>query len=435
MSAPDVVILGGGIAGLTAARDLSCASVNVMLLEARDRLGGRILTDHSLGYPVELGAEFVHGRPPETWDAAKAAGLHVEEVAGFPRTRRENRWFDSGKLMHEVNQIFESMRPGSNDQSFQQYASTHPEQYSSAAVDQACKFVEGFHAADAERVSMEWLLQAVNAEEAIDGDHSFRVAEGYDRLVEAVQSKIDPDRCELRTRTEVQEVHWLGDSVNIVTASGQISAPKAIVTLPLAVLKAGKVRFDPELSREKLEAMRYLETGPVIRVSLCFREKFWDDKNETRNASFLFTDDPQFPTWWTSNPFSFPILTGWAASHHATALRGVRQDQIVEVALRSLGSIMEIAPGDLEKNLERAFVHDWQADPYACGAYSYVTVGGSGAERALAKSLNGVLFFAGEATNFEGHNGTVHGAMATGIRAAREILNVRDLRSAHPGKS
>ncbi len=434
MSAPDVVIIGGGIAGLTAARELTRAGVNVMLLEARDRLGGRILTDHSLGYPVELGAEFIHGRPPETWEAAEAAGLHLEEVAGFPRTRRDNQWFDSGKLMHEVNRIFESMRPGSNDQSFQQYASTHPERYSSAAVDQACKFVEGFHAADAQRVSVEWLLQAVSAEEDIDGDHSFRIAEGYDRLVEAVRSQIDSSRCELRTRTEVQEVQWLGDSVSVVTASGLISAPKAIVTLPLAVLKAGKVRFDPELPREKLEAMRYLETGPVIRVSLCFREKFWDDKNETRNASFLFTDDLQFPTWWTSNPFRFPILTGWAASHHATAFRGVGQNQMVEAALCSLASIMEIAPHDLKTNLERGIVHDWQADPYAFGAYSYVTVGGSGAERMLAKPVNDVLFFAGEATNFEGHNGTVHGAMSTGIRVAKEILNVRDLRSAHPGK-
>lgn len=422
MNDPDVLIIGGGIAGLTAARDLTRAGVRVTLLEARERLGGRILTDHSLGYPVELGAEFVHGRPPETWDIARAAGLHLEEVAGFPRTRRDNVWFDSGRLMHEVNQIFESMRPGSNDQSFQHYASTHPRQYSSTAVDQACKFVEGFHAADSERVSVEWLLQTVNAEEQIDGEHSFRVAEGYDHLVEAVQSQIDPERCELRTCTEVKEVDWLGDSVTIVTSAGHISAPKAIVTLPLAVLKAGKISFDPKLPHEKLDAMQYLETGPVIRVSLCFREKFWDDKNETRNASFLFTDDPWFPTWWTSNPFPFPMLTGWAAGHHANALRGAGQDQIIEAALGSLASIMEICPRDLKTYLEVGFVHDWQADPYACGAYSYVTVGGRGAQRELAKPLNNALYFAGEATHCQGHNGTVHGAMATGARAAKEIL-------------
>lgn len=430
MTDTGVVIIGGGIAGLTAARDLTRAGIKVTLLEARDRLGGRILTDHSTGYPVELGAEFVHGKARETWDAAESAGLHITEMQGHPRSRNSGQWFDSGKIMHEVNQIFERMHPENGDLSFQQYVESH-HNFSGAGIEQAVRFVEGFHAADPRRVSVEWLLQTTSAEEEIDGERSFRIAEGYDRLVEAVQSQIETGLCEICTRTEVMEVCWSRASVSVMTTSGDFSAPKAVITVPLAILKGGTVRFDPDLPNSKRDALRYLETGPVMRVSLCFREPWWENKRETRNAGFLFTDDPNFPTWWTSNPLHYPMLTGWAAGRHADALRGAGQEQILDTAIRSLSHIMEMSSKDLSTRVERGFAHDWQSDPFACGAYSYVAVGGAGAERELAKPLSETLFFAGEASNCEGHNGTVHGAMATGARAAKEILDSPRVQPAH----
>jgi monoamine oxidase len=421
MSESEVLIIGGGVAGLTAARDLTRAGGQVTLIEARERLGGRILTDHSLGYPVELGAEFVHGRPPETWELAEAAGLHLLEVSGHPRTFAGGRWFDSGKVMHEVNQIFERMSAVSADMSFQQYVEKQRD-ISSDGIEQARKFVEGFHAANPERVSVEWLRQTANAEDEIDGAHSFRVSEGYERLVETLKNQIDMSRCDLCINTEVKEIHWSPHSATAVTVSGEIVAPKAIITLPLTLLKAGAVRFAPELPQEKRDAMQHLETGPVIRVSLCFRERFWENRDETRESSFLFTDDPSFPTWWTSNPLQFPMLTAWAAGRYALALQGASHEQMIETALQSLSSIMTVTSRDLVARLERGFVHDWQADPFSRGAYSYVAVGGAGAERVLAEPVLDTLFFAGEATHPDGHNGTVHGAIATGIRAAKECL-------------
>jgi monoamine oxidase len=136
----------------------------------------------------------------------------------------------------------------------------------------------------------------------------------------------------------------------------------------------------------------------------------------------MLTDDPQFPAWWTSNPLRFPMLTGWAASHYARAFQGQTQEQMIETALQSLARILETGREDVASKLVRGLVHDWQSDPFACGGYSYVTVGGMGAERALAEPLANTLFFAGEATHFGGHNGTVHGAIATGIRAGKQVL-------------
>jgi monoamine oxidase len=136
----------------------------------------------------------------------------------------------------------------------------------------------------------------------------------------------------------------------------------------------------------------------------------------------MFTDDPHFPTWWTSNPLPFPILTGWAAGRYARNLAQLNHDQVINRALESLAVIFEIEIMRLRGLLQRGFTYDWDADPFSCGAYSYAAVGGNGAARDLAAPLANTLFFAGEATNSEGHNGTVHGAIATGKRAAREVL-------------
>jgi len=173
---------------------------------------------------------------------------------------------------------------------------------------------------------------------------------------------------------------------------------------------------------EKQNAMSFLEMGGVIRISLCFQEKFWGHDPKMADLSFLFTDDPQFPTWWTSNPLPSPVLTGWAAGPNAKAHSGHSKDEIVASAVQSLARIMKISQSDLEKQMTGSFTHDWHADPFSRGAYSYAAVGGIDAAAKLAEPVAGTLFFAGEATNTDGYNGTVHGAIATGLRAAEELL-------------
>ena len=147
------------------------------------------------------------------------------------------------------------------------------------------------------------------------------------------------------------------------------------------------------------------------------------------DLSFLFTDDSEFPTWWTSNPLPYPILTGWAAGPHAAAQTGRSQDAIIQSAVRALARILEQDESKLRQQLIGAYTHDWQQDAFSRGAYSYASVGGIDAARALAEPIAETLYFAGEATNYDGYNGTVHGAIATGYRAAREMLQAVGL---HP---
>ena len=415
----DALIIGGGIAGLVAARHLTEAGLRVTLLEARDRLGGRIYTESTGEFPVELGAEFVHGRPDEILSLAAEGATPIVPVQGHFRRKINGEWADAGHLMEKMDQLFAKLPSKEPDESFQYYLDRSGED--DEVKQQALRYVEGFHAADPSLISARSLRRDSEAEEAIKGDHQYRIASGYESLVQTVADRIDRKRCDIVMNTPVNEIVWRQGQAIARAGSTEYLASRAIVTLPLGVLKSGSVVFSPALP-EKQNAMSFLEMGPVIRVSLCFKEKFWEHDPKMADLSFLFTDDPQFPTWWTSNPLPYPILTGWAAGPNAKHTAGRSKDEIVTSAVQSLARIMKISQSELRRQMKGSFTHDWQADPFSRGAYSYAAVGGMDAAAKLAEPVANTLYFAGEATNSDGYNGTVHGAIATGLRAAKELL-------------
>lgn len=415
----DALIIGGGIAGLIAARHLTEAGLRVTLLEARDRLGGRIYTHSTDEYPVELGAEFVHGRPDEILALAAEGAVPIVPVQGNFRRKISGKWAEAGRLMEKIDQLFAKLPAKEPDQSFQYYLDRSGED--DDIKQQALRYVEGFHAANPSLISARSLRRDSEAEEAIEGDHQYRIANGYESLVRAVADRIDRKLCDIVLHTAVHEIVWRPGQVIARTSTAEYLAPQAIVTLPLGVLKSNSVVFSPALP-EKQSAMSFLEMGPVIRVSLCFQDKFWERDPEMADLSFLFTDDPQFPTWWTSNALPYPILTGWAAGPNGRKQAGRTKDEIIRSAVQSLARIMEIAEPELRRQMTGSFTHDWQEDPFSRGAYSYAAVGGMDAAKTLGDPVANTLYFAGEATNGEGYNGTVHGAIATGLRAAKELL-------------
>lgn len=426
-AAADVIVVGAGIAGLAAMQRLAAAGMNVLVLEARERLGGRIFTQQHNGYPVELGAEFIHGRPPEMLQIIRSAGLKLAEVGGEFRSKIAGHWEDSDNLMSEVNELFDKIPSSGPDQSFHEYIEST--NYSEDAKQQAIFFVEGFHAADARIIGIHWLLKATKAEESIDGDTSFRMPEGYSRLVETLAGDVHEQRSRVLLYTRVTAIRWQEGEVRVMTSQGEYRAPRAVITLPLGVLQAGTVEFTPSLDAKR-HALRLLSMGPVIRVSLCFQDKFWEEDPHMRDLSFLFTDNDHFPTWWTSNPLPYPIFTGWAAGRHARALTGQSDQQIIAIAVATLARVLGKNESDLKTRLEAGFTHDWLSDPFARGAYSYGNVGGINAAQLMAEPMADTLFFAGEATNFEGHNGTVNGAISSGTRAAEEVLRSVDIKPA-----
>jgi monoamine oxidase len=465
----DVLIIGAGAAGLTAAADLTRAGVRVLLIEARDRIGGRVHTiveglpssglhheDRAAGFPVELGAEFIHGRSPEVWQLIEAGHLPTYEGDGDTWCAQNGKLQPCSLFAEDADVLEHLNAPDAGDLSFlnflREYSMSNPA-VREEALRWALQYVEGFEAADPTRISVRSMLAEFAAERQIRGDRSWRLTNGYGTLIDALNARVVPALCATHLNTIVSAVAWKRHGVQAITGRGTFSAVKAVVTLPLGVLQQpadspGAVVFDPGL-KEKRAALELLAMGAAIRISLVFSEAFWrqlptresaaaKDRATMERMSFLFSHDERFPTWWTLHPRQAPVLTGWAGgpaalrlSHHAPAF-------VLDSAAGTLASLLGMSKANLHEMVERWYVHDWQADPFSRGAYSYVQPGGMGlpefpahsraaapcgfAQRELAEPLNDTLFFAGEATETVGHHATVHGAIATGHRVACEVL-------------
>ena len=438
--ASDILIIGAGAAGLSAALDLSRAGLRVEMLEARDRVGGRMFTRHdpTLDHHIELGAEFVHGLPPEIWLPVQQHNLKVTEVEGDlwcsinSKLQKCNFFAQADKILSAMDDEFADRNKP--DESFLDFlARRFPGNDHEEAKQWATGYVSGFNAADPGQVSVRWLVNNRRAEEQIEGDRAFHIAGGYQSLIDIFLPELKDRGVEIRLNTIVTAIKWNSGSVEILASGPQpetsFVASRALVTLPLGVLQAtGFVRFEPELPATKRAALEKLAMGKVTRVTLCFRERFWQDLHGTQDSrtlaklSFLFSRDRCFPTWWTQMPEPLPIITGWSAAHAAESLAGTDERAIVEQAVASLSGILQVEKSQIQSRLIAAYFHDWDSDPFSRGAYSYVKVGGEGCPGTFGSPVGNTLFFAGEATDISGNNGTVHGAIATGQRAAREIL-------------
>jgi monoamine oxidase len=444
----DVIIVGAGAAGLAAGAKLAQSGKRVALLEARDRIGGRIFTRHlpaQEGHApmcVELGAEFIHGLPSATWSLVGQAKLSAYELEGAELA------FINGKWPPPVNQpathvIADMMkwleaRPGC-DMTFAEYQAAVPTDAAAAAA--AANYVEGFNAADRHRIGIAALAVQQRAEDAIGTDRLFRVAEGYDAVMEFLAAQFRAAGAELALGTPVRRIEWRRGSVRVEADgpgadSKELRARQALITVPLGVLQADTIAFAPPPA-EILAHARRLAMGEVVRVVLLFRERFWryalapsipkDVRRRLADLSFLFTPAEVPPTWWTPNPAPTPMLTAWIGGPKATELRraiaaGGDPLALPRRCIATLARIFELSFAELQSLLVSCHEHDWSADPYARGAYSYVPAGALDAPAKLTAPVEGTLYFAGEHTDVTGHWGTVHAALGTGMRAAEQML-------------
>ncbi|HEX6156238.1 MAG TPA: NAD(P)/FAD-dependent oxidoreductase, partial [Burkholderiales bacterium] len=377
----DVLVIGAGASGVAAAAELARAGLAVCIVEARDRVGGRCLTRRLPGIPapVELGAEFIHGRPEATLNLLRELGIaavdstRTQVVAYGGRLRSVN-------IFHAAQRVARARLKG-RDVSFRAFLAR--QRLPALTRTLATMMVQGFDAADPSRISAREVLEEWSG--AGLGASQPRPQGGYAPFLERLA------KFNIQLQTVVRAVRWSRGSVEL-TGSFRAEpwrawAPRAIVTLPLGVLQSRLVRFAPRLGKP----LDKLASGPVIRVAMAFREPFWEKRHP--GVAFFHSPEAPFPTFWTPLPMHAPLLTAWAGGPKAARLTGKRPEALLGEALRSVRALF---PGHEQPS---AFlVHDWQADPYARGGYSYVTVGGTGAREELAAPLEDTLYFAGEAT-------------------------------------
>jgi monoamine oxidase len=436
----DILIIGAGAAGLAAGRLLAQSGKSVRIIEARNRVGGRIFTQHSASFgtqqslPVELGAEFIHGLPPTSWSLIREAGLATYELDGelfcFETDKLHpcgDEQRDSFMVLQQMAGWLERNSPHS-DLTFDGYL--RAAEVAPTTADRAAGYVEGFNAADRRLISATALVRQQHAEDQMQGDRLFHIGVGYDALPKYLAECLQRAGVTVSLDSRVRRISWRQGAVSVagITSDGQeftAQAARAIVTLPLGVLQADAAMFDP-VPQELQQQWQSLKMGQVNRVSLLFDRDFWSAR--ASGLSFLFAADQTFPTWWTSAPLSTPLLTGWAAGAKnfsgSQALLGHDPHALRTAALQSLATIFSIPSRDLKLWLRGVYHHDWHGDELSRGAYSYVPVGAVNAARLMSNPVQDTLYFAGEHTDLEDQWGTVHGALASGARAARQILMI-----------
>jgi monoamine oxidase len=413
----DVLVIGAGMAGVTAARALARAGLAVSIVEGRDRIGGRVYSVRDFcAEPVEGGAEFVHGTGAATWPEVRAAGFGVRPC---PLVR--HTMFNVGAGTHWLPWIL--LHPGT----WGSFDILHAIRRVKPPDVSARQFIERRGYRGRARILAEMTLSAhlpgsvdeigvlglvedgvVHLETGLN----HRIAEGYDSLPAFIAADLD-----VRFGFTVETVEWSADGVRLRAKDGrELSARAAISTLPVGVLKSGAIRFVPDLPDGKRAALAALEMGPVLKILLRFEERFWP-----KWVANLGCGTGPVTLYWPvfyGTEGKPPVLIAYCTGPRAARLSQVSEEEAAAIAVADLARLFPKA--DARRRLLDSRVIDWARDPFACGGYTFLRPGGTGARRRLAAADTGALFWAGSATESTPIAATVEAAYLSGLRAAAE---------------
>jgi monoamine oxidase len=421
MDQEKIIVIGAGAAGLMAARELGKAGKKVIVLEARDRIGGRIwpLSLGSFGYEAQAGAEFVHGEALVTKSLAQEAGMTLIETEGDMWSSCDGELTINGVSIPDQDILHDKLRALGEDMPISTFLDRYFSEERFAPLRKAIlDMVQGYDAANPDRVSTFELR-----EEWLGGVwKQYRIKEGYGALLIFLESECRAHGVEIHLNTHIQKIETNGTTVKAHDdKSTAYEGAKAIVTVPLPILS--DITFVPPIP-EKLYAASQMGFGGVIKILLRFKDQWWTNTlgKDFSKMDFMFSDG-EIRTWWTQYPLPYPVLTGWIAGPHAEKLKDRSDDDILDIAIASLATIFKVPVDILYQNLVRPMIANWSADPYTKGAYSYATTVSRAARAEILKPVFGTIFFAGEALYEGKETATVEGALASGLSTAQKILS------------
>ncbi|MCA9837065.1 MAG: FAD-dependent oxidoreductase [Trueperaceae bacterium] len=418
----DCVIVGAGAAGLAAARQLTKHGKRCLVLEARDRIGGRIHSDYSLAdFPIELGAEFIHGEGASTHALLAEAGLATIPVDRYGKLR----WGSAHSLLETLPTELSATLEGLKN-SYQQLGTTALSEDLSLATyleakgwtkadleiadvllaQTCCASIYGLSAADLQR----------EMKNDTAGGLEFRIREGYGALLRHLGKNLT-----IQLNKAVVEIQQMEQGIKLRCQDSSYEAKTCIVTLPLSLLQREIISFRPELSQTKRKAIRALKMEAGTKLIYGFQQSFWDD-----DLTYLLHTGV-LARWWTPEygRGKSRVISAFVTADRATKIDKMSELAALELGLYELSKLLDLSIKQLRDNLSFAKRICWMNDPWSRGAYAHVPVGVAEARVDLAKP-EGRIFFAGEACAYFSNPQTVHGAFDSGILASEQCLNSLD---------
>jgi len=416
-----VVVIGAGVAGLGAASSLRAQGAKVTVVEGRDTIGGRLRTDWSMGAPFEIGAGWIHG--PEQANPARqladAVGAQYvvtdDESAiyhhanGMPFSPDDYKDMTAGweSVIEHIDNNYDWDDPRSLEEAINGYnSSLLDDPRVRWAFSAWTEFSRGGPIEDLSAPMFNW-------DEAFDGADVV-VTTGYDELLKPLAEGLDIRFSHTVTEIEYDE----DDGVSVTTDKGTIEADYCICTVPLGVLKAGKIAFSPELPKKYRRSIERLGFGSVTKLAMKFAAPFWDI--ETQYFGIITEPKGRWNYWLNYRTFSEEnILLGLSVGDYGPVADRMSDDEMVADGLDVLRQVW----GDAVTEPVQVLATHWAEDPLSLGAYSYPRPGNKRSYYdGLAKPIDDVLLLAGEHTIFE-YSATIHGAYMTGLRAAEIIID------------
>ena len=402
----DIVVIGAGAAGLAAGRRLMGAPVSVMVLEARERVGGRAwsLATH-LGHSVDLGCEWLHSADRNPWTGiARQLGFAIDETLPDWRSRIARRYGDSAQsdwaaAYAAFDERLEAAAAGADQP---ESALLEPGGRWNGMLDAISSWANGV---ELDRLSVQ------DHARYEDTGINWRTPAGYGTLISAYGADVP-----VRRGTEVRAIDHGGARLAIATSAGTLSARAAIVTVPTAVLASGAIRFTPALP-DKIDAARGLPLGVANKLYLEITggaEDFALDRHALGHTDRTATGSYQF------RPHGWPVILGYFGGRLATELE---RQGIAGMAAFALDELAALFGNDVRRRVVPLASSAWVGDRFAGGSYSYALPGHAGDRARLAAPVDQRLFFAGEACSSHDFS-TTHGAYLTGRAAAEQVIGV-----------
>ncbi len=413
-----VIIIGAGAAGLAAAHFLTKSGVECVLLEASERVGGRVYSREDLGTtPLELGAEEIHGEESAWFWLLQTHNFEILEYTH----ENEDLYFVDEKLLPEA--LLEQRIDYQNAYNYwdylQEYQSKQPlafhiwlkkQQSLFGAMSPFVKaWVENAYGTQAALLNVPDMVKVGNTWNS--GETNFVLEKSsYQSALQKIFSAVLPL---VQLGKIIHQIDYQNQEITLTSTQGETwKADKVLITIPLTQLQKQAINFQPTLPPAKQRAIESLQLGNVMKLILRFKESFWKENTGAIYPNALISE------FYTSAKDNTPQLTAYISGQAYQTLSKLTEAEVLAQALDILSKIYQqpIAP-----LYDTHLLIDWKKEPFIEGAYSFPHIHAERYRSLLANPIDEKVFFAGEATNYHGHAGTVHGAVESAYRAVQEM--------------